>query len=103
MTFDKLCERLTELGGEEVNKDMLEGVFGDGSASLMSGASRSRCYLFKMNERGGLATYFAIPSTATQLVAVVAAEEEGQGVVALLGHPYLDFSLEKTFMDYIFG
>lgn len=103
MTYDKLCERLSELGGEEVNKELLEGVFGEGSASVMSDGSRSRCYLFKLNERSALATYFAIPSTATQVVAVVAAEKEGQGVVALLGHPYLDFALEQTFMNYIFG
>lgn len=90
MTFENLCKRLMELGGEQVEESAAEKLEGVNLTELKEcGFSKSACFALPLER--SYHELKAVAYTACRMVVVYVFEDEGGADFALFGVPYLDF------------
>lgn len=91
MTFDDLCKRLTDLGGEQVEESAAEKLEGVDLTELKEcGFSKTACFVLPLDR--SYHELKAIAYTACRMLVVCVFEYGGEADFALFGVPYLEFS-----------
>lgn len=94
MTFEDLCKRITDLGGEQVEETIDKTLDGVDFTSLNNCAfSKTACFILPLD-----ISYHeikAVAYTACSMIVVYAFEDCGEADFVLFGVPYLDYSYEQ--------
>lgn len=102
-TFERLCNRIKELGGEEAVFELLDQIPDLDVAALRTCAVREKCFFLAPQNRHFLDAKFALPNSGMNFIAVYVAQNEDGAAVEIFGAPYLDRSAEEALYDLILG
>ncbi len=102
-TFERLCKRIKELGGEEAVFSLLEQIPDLDVAALRKGAVHEECFYLAPQSRHFLDARFALPNSGMSFIAVYVAQKEDGTAVEIFGAPYLDRGAEETLYHLILG
>ncbi len=102
-TFERLCERIKEIDGEEAVFSLLDQIPDLDVVALREGAVREKCFFLAPQNRHFLDARFALPNNGMNFIAVYVAEKEDGTAVEIFGAPYLDRSAEEALYKLILG